>query len=112
MNGGGAAYVENKIDFKHLAQWNRSRNGQVIVCENTKATWMDFKPMILNKGTHKQTTEAIWLNNKSHFDNTQTTLQLLYPPDPMTSLNPHVNKLNSTGKGFRGLRGKIQLPLA
>ena len=71
---GGHAYVENKIKFDHLAKWCKSRKGQVIVCENTKADWMDFKPMIVNKGTHKKTTEAIWSNIPTSFDNQQIEL--------------------------------------
>jgi len=39
-----------------------SRNGQVIVCENTKADWMDFKPLKKMKGSLHTTTEAIWTN--------------------------------------------------
>lgn len=44
---GGDVYIESNkaINFKHLAEWCKSRKGQVIVCENTKATWMDFKPI-------------------------------------------------------------------
>ncbi len=71
---GGHAYVENKIDFNRLGEWCKSRNGQVIVCENTKATWMDFKPMLKNKGTHRTTTEAIWSNLPTNFDNEQLNL--------------------------------------
>ena len=71
---GGATYVENKIDFPALGEWCKSRQGQVIVCENTKADWMDFKPMIVNKGTHIKTTEAIWSNHKTNYDNTQQSL--------------------------------------
>lgn len=71
---GGSTYVENKIDFGLLADWCRSREGQVIVCENTRADWMDFKPMIENKGTHKRTTEAIWSNIPTNYDKVQITL--------------------------------------
>jgi site-specific DNA-adenine methylase len=71
---GGHAYVENKINFLELAEWCKSREGHVIVCENTKATWLPFRPMINNKGTHKTTTEAIWSNLPTAFDNEQLTL--------------------------------------
>ena len=50
------------IDFEELAEWSMSRNGQVIVCENTKADWMDFKPLKKMKGSLHTTTEAIWTN--------------------------------------------------
>jgi len=73
---GGYAYVENKIDFEHLASWCKTRKGQVIVCENTKASWLPFKPMVKNKGTHKSTIEVIWSNYKTNYDAVQQTLQL------------------------------------
>lgn len=71
---GGYAYVKNKIDFISLGPWCRSRAGQVIVCENTKATWMDFSPMKQQKGSVAKTTEAIWSNHKTSFDIKQQTL--------------------------------------
>ncbi len=71
---GGKTYVENKIDFGKLAEWCTGREGQVIVCENTKADWMDFKPMLENKGTHKSTVEAIWSNLPTNYDKVQMSL--------------------------------------
>lgn len=61
---GGHAYVHSNkdIDFKELAKWSTSRYGQVIVCENTKADWMPFYPLIKNRGSSNTTTEAIWTN--------------------------------------------------
>ena len=71
---GGSTYVENKIDFSQLSNWCKNRDGQVIVCENIKADWLDFVPMIQNKGTHKKTTEAIWSNLQTNYDNVQQQL--------------------------------------
>lgn len=65
---GGYVYVENKINFPHLAQWSMERMGQVIVCENTKADWMDFKPVQKQRGSLKSTTEAIWCNHSTAYD--------------------------------------------
>ncbi len=75
---GGEAYKwsNKKIDFKHLAEWSRARHGQVIVCENTKAGWMDFKPIIKQRGSLYSTTEAIWTNEPTHFDNEQIKLAI------------------------------------
>jgi site-specific DNA-adenine methylase len=75
---GGHSYVMNnrKIDFLELAEWCKSRTGQVIVCENTKASWLPFKPVMKQKGTAATTTEAIWSNEYTVFDNEQ--LQLKY----------------------------------
>jgi len=73
---GGEHYVHStkNIDFKHLGEWCESRNGHVIVCENTKADWMDFKPLIQFSGLQKTTTEAIWSNHPTAFDNVQLSL--------------------------------------
>lgn len=70
---GGHCYVHSnkKIDFKSLNDWCRTREGQVIVCENTQADWMDFKPMRLHKGVRGMQKEAIWSNEKTNYDNVQ-----------------------------------------
>jgi hypothetical protein len=66
---GGSAYVESVVDYAVLAEWSKNRGGQVIVCENTRATWMDFKPMVkMRGGNQKYTTEAIWSNEPTAFD--------------------------------------------
>lgn len=73
--GGQAYYHSNKnIDYEALGKWCRNRNGQVIVCENTKATWMGFKPIKQMKGSIFKTTEAIWSNQQTAFDNEQQSL--------------------------------------
>lgn len=75
---GGHSYKESNknIDFNHLAKWCKTRNGQAIVCENTKADWLPFKPVVEIVGTKKlKTTEAIWSNIKTNYDNEQILLQ-------------------------------------
>ena len=73
---GGHKYKESnkKIDFDKLGKWCKNRNGQVIVCENTKADWLPFKPMIDMQGIMFKTTEAIWSNHKTNYDAVQQTL--------------------------------------
>lgn len=80
---GGQYYKEpNKnLDFNSLANWCKSRKGQVIVCENTKANWLDFKEFVLrcdnSANAHKnKTTEAIWTNFKTQYDSIQQELFL------------------------------------
>lgn len=68
---GGYKYVGSMPDFDKLSKWCMSRQGHVIVCENTKADWMDFKPMISMKGTRFKSVEAIWSNHPTAFDNEQ-----------------------------------------
>lgn len=54
-------YKHNDIDYKELGEWCKSREGQVIVCENSKADWMDFTPLTELSGQRTKTTEVIWI---------------------------------------------------
>lgn len=38
----GNLYVHSNIDYTDLADWCRSRRGQITVCENEGATWLPF----------------------------------------------------------------------
>lgn len=61
---GGHCYpVSNKnLDYISLSEWCRSRQGQVIVCENSNASWMPFEPIARMKGANKISTECVWTN--------------------------------------------------
>ena len=75
QNGGHEYKYSNKeIDFKNLADWCKSRMGQIIVCENTKADWLPFKAMARMRGSVFTTTEAIWSNHPTNYDNVQQAL--------------------------------------
>ncbi len=55
------------IDYAALARWSRSRQGQIIVCENVGATWLPFRPWRETKASEakhggKISREAIWLS--------------------------------------------------
>lgn len=58
---GGEHYIENKIDFSFASTWIKGLDGQKIVCENTKANWMQFTPLVQITGQRVKTTEAIAL---------------------------------------------------
>jgi site-specific DNA-adenine methylase len=40
----GQAYKYHDINYKRLGDWCKSLKGQIIVCENTGATWLPFQP--------------------------------------------------------------------
>ena len=61
---GGQYYPEHDIDYSSLAEWCTSRKGQVIVCENAAASWLDFVPLTSIHGQRKKTTEMVWTNVK------------------------------------------------
>lgn len=72
---GGQGYVENKIEFTELAKWIKEREGFVMVCENTSADWLPFNPMVEMRGANQKfTTEAIWTNYPTVYDNQQLKL--------------------------------------
>jgi site-specific DNA-adenine methylase len=72
----GHAYVmsNRKISFSHLAGWCKEREGQVIVCETTRAQWMEFMPMITQRGSARKQSEAIWCNEETQFSIKQKEL--------------------------------------
>jgi site-specific DNA-adenine methylase len=57
---GGKYYRHNKINYEELAEWCMSRNGQVIVCENSDANWLPFRPLKEISGQRHRTMEVIW----------------------------------------------------
>ena len=59
---GGKYYIENKIDYNELRDWSLKRCGQVIVCENSKANWLPFKPLKEMRGQKHKTLECVWYN--------------------------------------------------
>lgn len=73
---GGHKYPHSSraIDFTQLSDWCMSRKGQVIVCENERATWMDFKPLAEQQGIRRSSVEAIWTNEHTVYNNTQQKL--------------------------------------
>lgn len=51
------------VDFQQLAEWVRSRRGQVIVCEQAGADWLPFRPLYdLNSHRGSRSTEVVWTN--------------------------------------------------
>lgn len=59
----GRSYKHNKIDYNHLADWCKSRAGQVQVCENSNSQrWLPFTDLYTNVGQRFKTTEVIWRN--------------------------------------------------
>lgn len=61
----GTRYRFNQVDFSHLADWCRSRQGQTIVCEQEGAAWLPFAPFrtikaLEGKKGSKQSREVIW----------------------------------------------------
>lgn len=63
-NRRGYKFGGSGIDFGHLAEWARSRKGQVIVCEQEGADWLPFVSLA-KIATHRGATsaEAVWFND-------------------------------------------------
>ena len=61
-------YGPDQIDYGLLAEWCRSRRGQVIVCERAGADWLPFRPVDFDvkaarNGGTGYSPEAIWTND-------------------------------------------------
>jgi len=48
------------IDYEELSDWSKSRKGQVIVCENSKADWMEFNFLSNLSGAKYNSKEVMW----------------------------------------------------
>ena len=61
-NRAGSYYVHSDLDYARLADWCRSRRGQVMVCENEGAAWLPFTPFAtLKPGLNGQgSREFLW----------------------------------------------------
>lgn len=63
---GGKRYRFNKINYEMLGNWCKSRNGQVIVCEQDKARWLEFKPLKaecrVRNASNDGYKELVWYN--------------------------------------------------
>lgn len=70
-------YGNKELNFNNIALWCQSRQGQSIVCENTKATWLPFYPLRDLYGNKHKTTEAIWSNYPTGFEAQQLNLNLI-----------------------------------
>jgi site-specific DNA-adenine methylase len=58
-------FGSSEIDFRFLAQWCRSRDGQVIVCENEGADWLPFEALDVVKTARagRRSREVVWLSD-------------------------------------------------
>jgi len=73
--GGDGYVISNKdLDYQELAEWCKSRKGQVIVCENSKADWLPFKPLKILHGQVHKTQEVIWSNLPTVYDYEQLSV--------------------------------------
>lgn len=56
----GKYYTKRIEDYAALGAWCQSRQGQVIVCENDGADWLDFQPLTSLAGQLHTQKEVIW----------------------------------------------------
>ena len=54
-------HSSKNIDYGELAEWCKSREGQVIVCEGEGANWLPFSNLIETRGSVKHYKEKIWI---------------------------------------------------
>lgn len=61
---GGQYYKfgNKNINYEELSNWCKERYGEIIVCENSKADWLDFKSLVEMRGNKFNTTECMYYN--------------------------------------------------
>ena len=65
-NKAGDKYTNSKIDYNQLAEWCKTRQGAVDVCEQAGATWLPFSPLYEGVGVKSRiepgyrSKEAVW----------------------------------------------------
>lgn len=67
-NVAGSLYRKGEVNYTMLADFCRSRDGQVIVCENIGADWLDFSVLTDTRTTGRHTTktnvgEVVWYHD-------------------------------------------------
>jgi len=53
-------YGNKDLDYNELANYSLTRKGQIIVCENSRANWLNFKPLTEMQGNKKRTLEVCY----------------------------------------------------
>lgn len=61
---GGKYYKHKNVDYVKLAEWCKTRQGQIIVCENSKSNWLPFVSLKEMSGQLHKTTEVMYYQNK------------------------------------------------
>ncbi len=63
-------FGSKEIDYRELSRWCRSRPGQVIVCENSGASWLPFRELAAVKTTraNRKSREVVWLRRSKPTD--------------------------------------------
>jgi len=68
-------HIYQHIHYRQLARWCQERKGQVLVCENNKATWLPFQRLLTAKGQRSQSHHTcIWSNYLYHLQANQIAL--------------------------------------
>lgn len=63
----GRAYRHNEINFDHLAEWCKSRQGTVDVCERSGANWLPFAHLrTANNMSNATYQEVVWTTRDKH----------------------------------------------
>lgn len=62
-SGNQYTFGSDKIDYECLANWCKERVGQIIVCEATGASWLDFSFLCDARGLQRHK-EVVWIKEQ------------------------------------------------
>jgi len=70
QGNGGKYYKHGNKNFNYdsLREWCLNRYGQLIVCENSEANWMNFTPLVDIQGQKHKTKEVIFYQENLHYE--------------------------------------------
>lgn len=55
-------YGSKHIDYEHLGNWCKQKEGQIIVCEAEGQNWLPFVPLVSSRGNRYLHKEVVWTN--------------------------------------------------
>jgi site-specific DNA-adenine methylase len=65
-SGKGYRYSSDLIDYEHLAQWAKNRQGEIIFCEGSHGDYLPFQPLLELKGVAGKTSKEVVYYQSSH----------------------------------------------
>lgn len=65
----GKRYAINDLTYSDLSQWCTELEGQIIVCEQNEANWLEFEPLKATRnGSNGQYQELVWYKGSANHD--------------------------------------------
>ena len=67
-SGKGYRYGSNKIDYTFLAEWTKTRKGEIIFCEGLHGDYLPFTPLLELKGVAGKSSKEFYYYNSPKYE--------------------------------------------